>query len=222
MSLCAREATSCGLSGSGNVRPGEAPAQDRRVARPDCVSVEPDAARDRLGAFTAVTERQRDRVVGVTGKDEHGYAERPLASAELEELLRRDAERGGGLGAHESGLVPRQLRQGIRQLEEPRIVGEAAVVHGGIGAQRSSSRPAPRGASFAALCEEGFGAPPTKPGRPIAGATARRRSLARALGATPARRRPNGHSRSSRRCSRAVFSPPGKNAARTSLAVLPP
>ena len=54
-------------------------------------------------------------------------SERP-AVIETDHILVRKTERFGGLRAHERGVVPGQLGEGIGKLLQPPVVREAAVV----------------------------------------------------------------------------------------------
>jgi hypothetical protein len=52
---------------------------------------------------------------------------------ETDQILARKTERLGGLRAHQRGVVPRELGEGIGKLLQPPYVREAAVVKRGGG-----------------------------------------------------------------------------------------
>ena len=118
-------------------REGEAPAgllQLHAAVVPGGVAgaqrarVEADAVRDRLGAGAAVAERQRDRVVGVSRHDQDRRIDPPVAVADLDDVAVFQTQRlGGRLGDH-GRVVPGQLRDRVRQLLQPDVVREPAVV----------------------------------------------------------------------------------------------
>ena len=77
---------------------------------------------------TAVAERQGDHAVRHAGEDPDGKLERAARIIETDHILARKTERLGGLRAHERGVVPRELGEGIGKLLQPPVVREAAVV----------------------------------------------------------------------------------------------
>ena len=78
--------------------------------------------------LTAVAKREGDHAVRHAGEDPDGKLERAARVIETDHLLVRKTERLGGLRAHERGVVPGELGEGIGKLLQPPVVREAAVV----------------------------------------------------------------------------------------------
>src|SRR4029078_3072678 len=91
--------------------------------------VESDARADPTGLRTAVAERQRHHAIGHPWEDPDRKLEGAARVLETDDILVRQTERFGGLRAHERGVVPRELCQGMRKFLQPPFVCEAAVVH---------------------------------------------------------------------------------------------
>ena len=110
------------------------PAVEARcLGASDRERVEPDPRADPTRVRTAVAERQGDHAVRHAGEEPNGELERAARIVETDHILARKAERLGGLRAHERGVVPGQLGEGIGKLLQPPVVREAAVVKRGGG-----------------------------------------------------------------------------------------
>ena len=95
--------------------------------------VEPDPRADPTRVRTAIAERQGDHAVRHSGEEPDGELERAARIIETDQILARKTERLGGLRAHERGVVPGELGEGIGKLLQPPVVREAAVVKRGGG-----------------------------------------------------------------------------------------
>ena len=95
---------------------------------PDLERVEPHVRSNPSRAPTAVAKREGQHAVCHAGQDKDRKLERAARVIETDQLLVRKTERLGGLRAHERGVVPRELGQGIRKLLQPPVVREPAVV----------------------------------------------------------------------------------------------
>ena len=109
---------------------GEAgPAVEARCfGASDFERVEPDPRADTARVRTTIAERQRDHAVRHSGDEPDGELERAARIFETDHILARHTERLGRLRAHERGVVPGQLGEGIGKLLQPPLVREAAVV----------------------------------------------------------------------------------------------
>src|SRR5690606_18634295 len=87
-----------------------------------------DAAGGALRVAATVAELERDRVVGVARQDVDGGGEAGVAEGDLDEVSAGHAEGLGAAGAQHGGVAPADLRERMRELLEPAVVGEAAVV----------------------------------------------------------------------------------------------
>ncbi len=118
----------------------EAAAEIHRVRRAERVGVEASALRDAAGARSPVPEVHGNRIVGMADDDESGAANRAAFVAQLDDVARNlavlaalhrrlaaDLQPRRRGGARQHGVVPRQLRDRLRQFLEPSVVGEAAV-----------------------------------------------------------------------------------------------
>ena len=113
---------------------------------------------------TTVAERQGDHAVRHAGKDPDGKLERAARVIETDHILVRKTERFGGLRAHERGVVPGELGEGIGKLLQPPVVREPAVVkrrrreEHDLQATRRSARPVwePRAAAMARELRKGL------------------------------------------------------------------
>src|SRR5213078_3232380 len=84
------------------------------------------------GACAAVAEVQRHRVRRRAWREPDRDAERASALLQLDDVAADQAEAIRGAWRNQRRVVPRQLRQRFRDLLQPGVVGEAAVVNGGI------------------------------------------------------------------------------------------
>ena len=106
----------------------DAAVEAGRLGASDRERVEPDARANPSRVRTAVAERQGDDAVRHAGEEPDGELERAARIFETDHILVRKTERLGGLRAHERGIVPGQLGEGIGKLLQPPVVREAAVV----------------------------------------------------------------------------------------------
>ena len=113
--------------------------------------VEPDPRANPARVRTAIADRQRDHAVRHAREDGDGKLERAARVIETDHVLARQTERFGGLRAHERGVVPGELGEGIGKLLQPPVVREPAVVKRRRGKEHdlqatpgSRRRPGPR------------------------------------------------------------------------------
>ncbi len=119
--------------------------EPRSVRVADCVGVRADAERDPIGDRLTVADGERHHVVGHAGQDEHGGANRSPAHLDLDGVFARDPEARSGRGRDERRVVPRELRDRIAELLQPRAVAEASVVNLRIGEEHDFEERARRG-----------------------------------------------------------------------------
>ena len=100
----------------------------RRFGASDRERVESDSRANPTRVRTAVADRQGDHAVRHAGKDPDGKLERAARVIDTDHILARETERFGGLRAHERGVVPGELGEGIGKLLQPPVVRESAVV----------------------------------------------------------------------------------------------
>ncbi len=91
------------------------------------VRVEARAVRDPASARAAVAEVHGDAALGLPRHDPDRGLDAPPRIGELDDVLRREAELLRRGRRHQRGVLPRQLRQGLRELLEPAVVGVGAV-----------------------------------------------------------------------------------------------
>ena len=138
------------LAGGDDVQPR---AKRHRVGRAQRVGVEPRAVARLPGARPPVTEMHRGASVGVTGHDKHRALHAAAAVAKLHDVADdlpvlpalhggRSAhlEQLGRFRAHQHRVVPCEPGDGLRQLLQPAVVGEAPVEHGRIAAELDLER----------------------------------------------------------------------------------
>ena len=160
---------------------GEAgPAVEARgFGASDRERIEPDPRANPTGVRTAVAERQSDHAVRHSGEEPDRELERAARIVETDHVLARKTERFGGGRAHQRGIVPGQLGEGIGKLLQPPVVGEAAVVQRGGGEEdhlqascRTTGRPRrrrwsapapPRAAAVSVGTTSGSSLPASKP-----------------------------------------------------------
>ena len=122
----------CWVAESGYVRPSL--VSWRRCRSPGALDasdrerVEPDARANPSRVQTPVAKRKGDDAVRHAGEDPDRKLERAARVIETDHILVRKTERFGGLRAHERGVVPGELGEGIGKLLQPPVVREAAVV----------------------------------------------------------------------------------------------
>src|SRR5664280_1864444 len=100
---------------------------------PDAVCVHARAVADTANARAPVAEMQRHDVVGLAGEDPHRGRERGARCGDGDEVLVLHAEPFRRREAQVRGVVPRELRERLRNFLEPAVVREAAVEDAGIG-----------------------------------------------------------------------------------------
>src|SRR5262249_29510991 len=81
------------------------------------------------------TEREPERTRRLARANQGGRLHAPALRAHDQYVPALDAELARGIRCNGQRVAPRELRGRGRQLEQPRIVDEPAVVHGRIGAQ---------------------------------------------------------------------------------------
>ncbi len=96
------------------------------------ISVETLTGADAAGALAAVAQSDGDRIVGMP--DLHPNRARNFFAVEFEfdYVDGFYAQAVGHLGTHEHGIVPGELRHRLGQFLQPAVVGELAVVDGGV------------------------------------------------------------------------------------------
>ena len=112
------------------------------LERSDRERVEPDARADPARVRTAVAKRQGHHAVRHAGEDPDGKLERAARVVDTDHVFVRETECLGGLRAHERGVVPRELGEGIGKLLQPPVVREPAVVKRRRGTNTISRPPA--------------------------------------------------------------------------------
>ena len=127
--------------------------EEHGVRRTKRIGIEADIFHESRNAFASVAEGYRERVVGMTGSDHRGRFEGLITIrdfhdicdevivdivahllsniAEDIEIVGFDAEFFGRRGADEDGIIPSQLGDKIRSLNEPRVIRIAPVIHAG-------------------------------------------------------------------------------------------
>ena len=118
--------------------------------------VEADAAADAAGAATPLPDGERDRVVGLAGRDgDRRPARVPPAAVSSTRSPSATPSSVGGRRRDQRGVVPGQLGHRIGQLLQPAVVGEAAVVGVGVGVEGDlEPSPASAGAASAAAASK--------------------------------------------------------------------
>ena len=104
-----------------------------RCRRAQRVDVEAGAVADASGARAAVAEMKRQRVGRVPGRNPHRDAQRVVALPQLDDVAADERQARGGRRPDQRGVVPGELGERLRQLLQPGVVGEAAVVDARIG-----------------------------------------------------------------------------------------
>src|ERR1017187_2187486 len=103
--------------------------------RTDAVGVHAGAVADAAGARAPVAEVQRHDVVGLAGENPGGRREGRARRGDGDEVLVLPAEPVRRREAHVRRVVPRELRERLRNLLQPAVVREAAVEDAGIGSK---------------------------------------------------------------------------------------
>src|SRR5262245_3824826 len=92
----------------------------------DCEGVESDAGPNPARALTTVPECDGHHAVRHTREDEDWKFERAAGVIETDHIPVRKTESLGSPRAHEGGVVPRQLGEGIGKLLQPAVVRVAS------------------------------------------------------------------------------------------------
>ena len=106
-----------------------------RFGGAQAVGVEAHAGAGASGVRASVAEVQRGRAVHVAGLNEYRRVERAAFVRQLQQVagLHAQAVRGGR--TEERGVVPGELGDGLGQFLQPAVIGEAAIVNRGVGAE---------------------------------------------------------------------------------------
>src|SRR5690606_8227144 len=116
----------------GEVRAGGRPQVLRRAQR---IGVGAAALADAAGPPAAVAEGEDDHVVGQAGLDPGAGLDGAALHLHAHALRVGQAETLGRGGADQRAVGPGELRERLGDLLQPRVVGEAAVVHLGVGGE---------------------------------------------------------------------------------------
>ncbi|PYR70195.1 MAG: hypothetical protein DMF88_03480, partial [Acidobacteria bacterium] len=108
----------------------DAAVESGRFGRSNFERVEPDLGSDPPDALTTVAEREGHHAVRHAGEDPDRKLEGAARVIDTHQRGILETEHLGGLLAHERGVVPYELGQGIGKLLQPRVVREPAVVNG--------------------------------------------------------------------------------------------
>ena len=106
----------------------DAAVESGRFGRSNFERVEPDLGSDPPDALTTVAEREGHHAVRHAGEDPDRKLEGAARVIDTHQRGILETEHLGGLLAHERGVVPYELGQGIGKLLQPRVVREPAVV----------------------------------------------------------------------------------------------
>ncbi len=106
-----------------------------RVRRAERVGVEAGLRAELARPRAAVPQGERRRVVRMARKDPRRGLDRAPAAGEPQDVFAGNPEARRGRGRKEHGVVPRQLRDRLGQLLQPRVVREPPVVDRRIGAE---------------------------------------------------------------------------------------
>src|SRR4029453_13025493 len=114
--------------------------EPHRIGRPNRVGIEARSVSEAAGPSAPVPEVNGDAVVWMAGHLEHGPpngasgmsqldapADDLSVLASLERRCVAEAEPIGCGGAHQHGVVPRQLRNRLRKFLQPAVVRKSAV-----------------------------------------------------------------------------------------------
>ena len=112
----------------------------RRAGRSQAIRIEAYGAAHASRARAAVSERQRDRLVGVPGQDPERRADAPALRFDLHDIAARGLHPLGERGPRIRRVVPGELRMRPRQFLQPGIAGEFAVEGGWIAAESDRDR----------------------------------------------------------------------------------
>ena len=110
-------------------------AEPRRGPPAQQVGVEAGAVADAPGAGAAVADVDGDRVGGVAWGDPHRHPQHAAFVPDLDQVAVLDLERLGRVRRDQRGVVPGQLGHRLGHFLQPAVVGEAAVVDGGVAAE---------------------------------------------------------------------------------------
>ena len=132
---------------------GDTTEEKHRVGRTERVGIEAHIFHERGNALASVAECDGKRVVGMTRSDHRGRFEGLITIRDFHDICKEvvvdivahffsdltedieivgfDAESFGRRGADEDGIIPSQLGDKIRSLNEPRVIRIAPVIHAG-------------------------------------------------------------------------------------------
>ncbi len=106
-----------------------------RGGGPQPVRIEANAVARMPRRGASVTEVHHDAIVGCAGLNEERRAQGAALVGDLDQLAAIGVELLGGGGADEGRVIPGELGDGPRHFLQPAVVGEAAVVNRGVGAE---------------------------------------------------------------------------------------
>ena len=124
------------------LRSSQARGEPRRRAGAQRIGIEALRGSDSAGAAAAVTEEYRDRIVRMARLNPYRAGNFLSVQLKLDDVFRFDLHPLRHFGADEHGVVPGELGHRLGQLLQPAVVGELAVVDGGIAANVEFERAA--------------------------------------------------------------------------------
>src|ERR1017187_9934853 len=121
--------------GAGNLVDVHAQVLPQGGGGAQAVGIKADAGAGPAGVGAAIAEVQGDGLIHVAGLNPDRSAQLAALVGELQHAAVFDAQPVRVAGAHNGGIVPRELGDGLGQFLQPAAVGEAAIVDGGVGAE---------------------------------------------------------------------------------------
>src|SRR5215831_3799219 len=107
----------------------------RRCRRAERIDVEAGPVTDTTRARASIPEVQGQRIERLARSEPDRDAQAAAALFQLDDITADETKPVGGTWCDERSVVPCELRQPLRQLLQPAIVGKPAIVHGRIGSE---------------------------------------------------------------------------------------